>query len=90
MTAVDQGIEHPPLEEGVRRRDFIYVATGSFAAVGAAVSYTHLDVYKRQASHPICHHVLMIAAKRKHGLLLIRCGPRQSANCGRQAANAFQ
>ena len=38
MTAVDQGIEHPPLEEGVRRRDFIHVATGSFAAVGAAVA----------------------------------------------------
>ena len=36
MTAVDQGVEHPPHEEGVRRRDFIYVATGAFAGVGAA------------------------------------------------------
>ncbi len=38
MTAVDQGIEHPPHEDGVRRRDFIHVATGSFAAVGAAAA----------------------------------------------------
>lgn len=38
MATVEQGSALATSEEGVRRRDFIYVATGAFAGVGAAAA----------------------------------------------------
>jgi ubiquinol-cytochrome c reductase iron-sulfur subunit len=38
MATVEETTGHPIHDEGVRRRDFIYVATGAFAGVGAAAA----------------------------------------------------
>lgn len=38
MTTVEEATGHPIADEGVRRRDFIYVATGAFVGVGAAAA----------------------------------------------------
>jgi len=38
MTTVEDTTGHPITDEGVRRRDFIHVATGAFVGVGAAAA----------------------------------------------------
>jgi ubiquinol-cytochrome c reductase iron-sulfur subunit len=38
MATVEQASGHPGTDEGVRRRDFIHVATGAFVGVGAAAA----------------------------------------------------